>query len=209
MPIPWLRLIDGVLGATDIVRWAKGRSQGSASAAPTSARALDMHLAGVVVEALKEAFNRDSDRLEIERQRVETERRRVDEERARAERALRLELLRQAGDREIARLRLLTGVALVSLLGSMWPATHLAGSAPVVRVMLGLGWLLLVGAVAGALSGQSRIARSLARDIAGADAARTNDGTTPGQMASSPGGLAAPWLIVAGLAAMALSLLLA
>jgi len=25
MPLPWLRIIDGVLGATDLVRWVKGQ----------------------------------------------------------------------------------------------------------------------------------------------------------------------------------------
>src|SRR5688572_21052158 len=102
MPLPWLRLIDGVIGATDIVRWVRGRS-GEDAVAPAQ-HALNSRLAGVVVSALREAFDRDHQRLEIERQRL-------DEERRRAERAMRLELLRQAGDREIGRLRLVAAVA--------------------------------------------------------------------------------------------------
>src|SRR5439155_23557758 len=103
MPLPWLRIIDGVLGATDLVRWVKGQP-------PADSRAntrLESRLAAVVVSALKEAFDRDHQRLELERQRL-------DEERERADRLLRLEWLRQAGEREIGRLRLLAGVALAS-----------------------------------------------------------------------------------------------
>ena len=50
---------------------------------------LEARLAGVVVAALKEAFDRDTQRLELEREQL-------DAERQRAERALRLELRRQA-----------------------------------------------------------------------------------------------------------------
>ena len=67
----------------------------------------------MVVSALKEAFDRDHQRLELERQRLE-------EERERAERLLRLEWLRQAGEREIARLRVLAGVALAGWLGTLF-----------------------------------------------------------------------------------------
>jgi hypothetical protein len=47
------------------------------------------------------------------------ERQRLEEERERAERLLRLEWLRQSGEREIARLRVLAGVALASWLGTL------------------------------------------------------------------------------------------
>ena len=92
MPLPWLRIIDGVLGATDLVRWVKGQPPADTRIAGESR--LEARLAGVVVSALKEAFDRDHQRLELERQRLE-------EERNRAERLLRLEWLRQAGEREI------------------------------------------------------------------------------------------------------------
>src|SRR6476646_10287602 len=105
MPLPWLQLIDAALG---IANFARGRK---AAAPPdeglqqldAGARApggLEARMAGVVVAALKEAFDRDSRRLELEREQLAAERQR-------AERALKLELLRQAGDREVGRLRLL------------------------------------------------------------------------------------------------------
>ena len=60
--------------------------------APLSAPGtLETHIAGVVVAALREVFERDSRRLDLEREQA-------DAERQRAERLLRLELLRQAGD---------------------------------------------------------------------------------------------------------------
>ena len=66
---------------------------------------LENRLTNVVVAALKEAFDRDHARLELERAQV-------DEERRRAEVSLRLELRRQAVDREIARHRLLAGLSM-------------------------------------------------------------------------------------------------
>ena len=57
-----------------------------------------------------------SERLELERQRIEDERRR-------AERALKLELLRQAGEREVSRLRRLGGAALASLFAALFLTT--------------------------------------------------------------------------------------
>src|SRR5712691_687129 len=114
MPVPWLRIIDGVLGATDLVRWVKGQPPPEARLAGS----LETRLAGVVVSALKEAFDRDHQRLELERQRLE-------EERERAERLLRLEWLRQAGERGIGRLRVMAGGALAGWLGTLFLVARL------------------------------------------------------------------------------------
>src|SRR6476660_1172926 len=73
---------------------------------------IETRLTNVVVAALKEAFDRDHARLELERAQLE-------EQRRRAEEALRLELRRQAADRELARLRLLGGVALVGWIAAV------------------------------------------------------------------------------------------
>src|SRR5438034_10739902 len=118
MAVPWLRLFDMLIGVSDFARGGRGRPAAdheSQQLAPGS-RALghlETRLAGVVVAALKEAFDRDSRRLELEREEIETER-------ARAERTLRLELLRQAGEREIGRLRLIAASAVVSWLGTLF-----------------------------------------------------------------------------------------
>src|SRR4051812_4219849 len=102
MALPWLRILDTVIGVADIARTATG-NRGNAEPPPEpehldlSARAagggLEARLAGVVVAALKEAFDRDTRRLDLERQQLAAER-------ERAERAMQLEIHRQAADRE-------------------------------------------------------------------------------------------------------------
>src|SRR5258708_4803541 len=135
----WLRIIDTVLGLADL---AIGKSRsGSLSgtgrdelATRSAGGAFETRLAGVVVAALKEAFDRDNQRLDLERERMEADRQRAD-------RALRLELVRQAGDREIGRLRLLSGVAVASWLGTLFFSARLIGGQPSARAALAVGWL--------------------------------------------------------------------
>ena len=135
-------------------------SENEALQQPDPGRALgglETRLAGVVVAALKEAFDRDTRRLELEREQLEAERKR-------AERALQLELLRQAGDREIGRLRLLAGVAVASWLGTLFFATRLIGGGVGARVALGIGWLLLLAAIGASFNAQSSIAQAMERE---------------------------------------------
>jgi hypothetical protein len=198
MAVPWLRVINAVLGVSDVVQLVKGRGaadEGQRGAvAPPSASALgglEARLAGVVVAALKEAFDRDHQRLELEREHIEAERQR-------AERALRLEMLRQAGDREIGRMRLVAGIALAGWVGTFLLTSRLlAGTTG--RVALGVGWVMLLIALACAFAEQSRIARA----IAVADDRLTVESAT----ATGAAGLAAPWLIAAGLVAISLGVL--
>src|SRR5262245_18309786 len=152
MPIPWLQLIDTALNVTDIAlgRRAERRpaaNQDGGLVAGGALGHLETRLAGVVVAALKEAFDRDSRRLDLEREQIEAERQR-------AERMLRLELLRQAGDREIGRLRLIVGVAVASWIGTLFFSARLTGGTIGVRVALGAGWVLLLAAVALAFAAQ-------------------------------------------------------
>ena len=106
------------------------------------------------------------------------------EERARAERAMRLELMRQAGDREIGRLRLLSGVAVASLLGSMFLVTRVVGGEMMARVSFGTGWLLLVAAAAAAFAAQARVAKTLGY---------ADERSTVTEVTSTSGGVAAPF----------------
>src|SRR3954471_9971454 len=126
MPVPWLQLIDAALG---VANFARGRKAAPPSSRPdegiqaidAGARTpggLEARMAGVVVAALKEAFDRDSRRLELEREELAAERQG-------AERAVKLELQRQAGDREIGRMRLLAGVAGVAWVATLFLATRL------------------------------------------------------------------------------------
>src|SRR5436309_6361413 len=174
MPIPWLRILDVVLGVTDL---ARSRTPATpvdpdqqlqfdpGRAGPLGG--LETRLAGVMVAALKEAFDRDPGRLELGRATLESER-------ERAERALRLELRRQAGDREIGRLRLLAGIAVASWIGTLFFSARALGGGVGPRLAIGAAWLLLLVSFAAAFVGQSRVAESLAHtEVAISDRARS------------------------------------
>jgi hypothetical protein len=196
MPLPWLQLIDAGLG---IANFARGRKTAAAVDEPPTqvdgaSRApagLDARLAGVVVAALKEAFDRDSRRIEFERELAETERRRQ-------ERALQLELQRQSAEREIGRMRLLAGIAGAAWLGTLLLAARLIGSVGA-RVALGSAWALLLGAIAASFTAQSRIAAAIDARSAGDDRQSIRAGAS---------GSFALWLMIAGLLFTGLAALL-
>ena len=195
MPIPWLRIIDAVLGVTDLARIRTRATpvdpdqqlQLDPRAGPLGG--LETRLAGVMVAALKEAFDRDTRRLELERATLEGER-------ERAERALRLELRRQAGDREIGRLRLLAGIAVAIWIGTLFFSARALGGGVGPRLAIGAAWLLLLVSFAAAFVGQSRVAESLAH-------------TEDRDLGSGTVGAVALWSIVGGLALVGLSVLIA
>jgi len=200
MPLPWLQILDAVIGVTDLARSRKIRRMADAPQQQLEAGGrvpanLEARLAGVVVAALKEAFDRDTRRLQLEREQLNAER-------ERAERALRLELLRQAGDREIGRLRLLAGVAVASWLGTLFFSSRLMGGGAGARVMLGGGWLLILAAFALAFTAQSNVADALA-------ALARDDDASSRSVSSGAAGTLAPWLIVGGLALVGLAVLIA
>lgn len=150
--------------------------------------ALETRLAGVVVAALKEAFDRDRVRMDLERETLEADR-------ARAERALQAELRRQAADRELTQLKLIAvfagGMLLTSGVLSAWVGGMRVGGA---AVALGVGWaagLAALGCVFAAWRRVSAIA------------------TSPSGEVRPPGAAAvAPWLLLASLALTAASLLM-
>ena len=205
MALPWLQIIDAVVGVSNFARSRRAgvatdeqQQQQQMEAAARTPGGLEARMAGVVVAALKEAFDRDTRRLELERDQLAAER-------ERAERALRLELQRQAADREIGRLRLLAGVAiagwLVTLLLAMWPGSRMVATVAA-RVALGGGWLLLGAALAASFSAQARVAAVL-------DSLSLGSGDRRGAAMSSPAGAAALWLIVGGLTLVGLAALIA
>jgi hypothetical protein len=200
MALPWLQILDAVIGVTDLARSRKIRRMADAPQQQLEAGGrvpanLEARLAGVVVAALKEAFDRDTRRLQLEREQLNAER-------ERAERALRLELLRQAGDREIGRLRMLAGVAVTSWIGTLFFSSRLMGGGAGARVMLGGGWLLILAAFALAFTAQSNVADALAA------LARDEHAASSRSISSGPAGALVPWLIVAGLALIGLAVLI-
>ena len=198
MPVPWLQLVDAALGIANFARGRKAPEPPTEAgqqidAATRTPAGLEARLAGVVVAALKEAFDRDSRRLELEREQLAAERQR-------AERLLRLELHRQAGDREIGRLRLLAGVAGTAWIGSLLLLSRVTGGGMSARVTLGFGWLLLLGAIAASFTAQSRVASVTDALASGDDDRRSIE---------SGAGVAALWLMLCGLVLVGLAALLA
>lgn len=148
---------------------------------------LETRLTNVVVAALKEAFARDHARLELERAQL-------DEQRKRAEEAMHLELRRQAADREVGRLRLVAGTAMVGWIASVvLLVARLGAVSGIARGMIAAAWLLLLAALGAAFTAQGKVS---------AHAADTRQPVDAG-----PAGAAALWLLLAGLAAAAGSLL--
>src|SRR5262245_51916519 len=163
MSIPWLRLLDAAIGVTDLARSraaarppAPSDPQEELEVASRGLGGLEARLAGVIVAALKEAFERDNRRLDLEREQITAER-------GRAERALRLELRRQAGDREIGRLRLLGGVAVAAWIGTLFFSPRIIAGTVGAHVAFGAGWTFLLIAFAAAFIAQSTVADTLLR----------------------------------------------
>jgi hypothetical protein len=189
------KAVDAMIAFRDAAKRFKGAPPATPPPADTAlaqsaaaqglAGQIETRLTGVVVAALKEAFDRDHARLELERAQLE-------EQRRRAEEALRLELRRQAVDRELLRLRLLAGTALIGWIASIVVlGVHAAAASTAARVAMGMGWLLLLCALAAAFAAQGRITASVAdrNERIGSDAF-------------------ALWLLIAGLATTTISLLL-
>ena len=165
-----------------------GLSLGPGAAPGGLAGQLEARLTGVVVAALKEAFDRDHARLELERAQLE-------EQRRRAEEAMRAEIRRQAADREVGRLRLVAATAFVGWIASVaLLVTRLATASGISRGIIAAAWLLLLGALGAAFTAQGR--------VGGAAADSSGPPTDAG-----PVGAAALWLLMAGLGLAAISLL--
>ena len=190
------KALDSIVVLRDTVRRFTGETAPPAPPADTSltsasspglAGVIEARLTNVVVAALKEAFDRDHARLELERAQME-------EQRRRAEEALRLELRRQAADREVGRLRLLAGTAFAGWVASvLLLVIRLDMMSPLARGILVAGWLLLLGALAAAFSAQGRVSSY----VPAADAPLERDRAAE----------AASWLLVFGLGVSAASLL--
>jgi hypothetical protein len=188
-----LKAFDTIIVLRDAARRLKGdppppAETGLTTTAPPSGLAgqIEARLTNVVVAALKEAFDRDHARLELERAQLE-------EQRRRAEEAMRAELRRQAVDREIGRLRLLAGTALVGWIASVAIfVARLDSASTVSRGLTAAAWLLLLGGLAAAFSAQGRLGLPA-------------NGDTP--RATEQIGSMALWLLVAGLALSAIGLM--
>jgi hypothetical protein len=194
----WLRAFDAVSNLVQLTgrlrKGGQGADQGGTPAAAGGPLAqLETRLAGVVVAALKEAFDRDRARMDLEREHLEAERRRAEE-------ALRAELRRHAADRALGQVRLVAMMAMavwmLSAALGVWLPGMRAGAA---RALLGSGWACAIAALGCAFAGWQRVSSWGATDTLSGE-------STPGP------GLAerlSPWLLLAAVALSGLSLLIA
>lgn len=188
----WLKVLDTVSG---LAQWS-GRVRGPADpenpAGPggTPLMQLETRLAGVVVAALKEAFDRDRVRMDLERTQMESERQRAEE-------ALRAELRRQAADRALGQVRLIAimaiGTWMLSAALGVWLPGMRAG-AP--RLLMGSGWLAAIAALGCAFIAWQHVS-AWSADVQGA----------PADAARHPAAAAAPWLLLTAMALTGVALL--
>jgi hypothetical protein len=189
----WMRVLDTVAGLAQLTTRARRgpEAEGGPLAAGGAIGQLETRLAGVVVAALKEAFDRDRARMDLERSHM-------DSERKRAEEALRAELRRQAADRALGQLRLVAvmaiGVWMLSAALGVWLPGMRAG-AP--RLLMGAGWALAFGSLGCTFAAWQHVSSWSANPAAGAD--------VPVHRAAA----AAPWLLLLALTLTGAALLFA
>ena len=152
---------------------------------------IEAGLTGVLVAALKEVFDRDSARLELERAQIDAERRRAEE-------LLRAELQRQAADRMLAQLKLVAVMAvgtwaLSAVLGVLLPGMREGFP----RILLGAGWVFALAALGSAFAAWQHVSL------------RSADTTGGGAVLEHAAAMYAPWLLLTALALTGAGLLAA
>jgi hypothetical protein len=188
----WVKIVDTVMTLWEPRRPEepeRPRESGLPQSGPTGfAEQMEMRLTNVVVAALKEAFDRDHQRLELERAHLEEQRRRADE-------AARMELRRVTISHEVGRLRLLGGIALIGWIVAMIVLAVRHGDMSILsKAMLAGGWLLFIGSLTTAFASQAKLNAYLLKPNIEPDLESAGNG--------------ALWLLVAGLALSAVSLVL-
>jgi hypothetical protein len=189
----WMRVVDTVSGLVQMSgRFRRGPGTDVAAPIPGAGPLgqLEARLAGVVVAALKEAFDRDRVRMDLERAQMESERQR-------AEDALRAELRRQAAERALAQLRLVGVMAFVICMVSVAVGVWLPGMrSTVARTLMGTGFLLAVAALGCVFAAWQHVfAWSTQIDSAVTPASAAAVPSHPQHRAAT----AAPWLLLASL----------
>ena len=175
-------------------RMGRGAVEGLASNPPGTPgpSQLEAGLTGVLVAALKEVFDRDSARLELERAQIDAERRRAEE-------LLRAELRRQAADRMLAQLKLVAVMAvgtwaLSAVLGVLLPGMREG----LPRLLLGAGWVFALAALGSAFAAWQHVSLQSADTTSGGAA-----------VLEHAAAMYAPWLLLTALALTGAGLLAA
>ena len=188
----WAAVVDTVGGLVHMARrFKQGSSEGLSAANLPTGGPLEARLAGVVVAALKEAFDRDSVRMEMERSQIDAERRRAEE-------LLHAELRRQAADRMLAQLKLVAVMAigtwaLSAVLGVLLPGMREG----LPRLLLGAGWVFALATLGSAFAAWQHVSL------------RSADTSGGGAVLEHAAAMYAPWLLLTALALTGAGLLAA
>jgi hypothetical protein len=191
----WLQVFETVSDLAQLSgRFRRAKSPTDPQATGGMLGQLETRLAGVVVAALKEAFDRDRVRMDLERAQFEAERRRAEE-------ALRAELRRQAADQALGQVRLIAimaiGVWMLSAALGVWMPGMRIGTG---RWILGSGWGCALAALGCAFASWQRITVWSAGDMSDIGAS---------QMRVSRVERIAPWLLLGAIALVGAALLIA
>jgi hypothetical protein len=206
--VQWAAVLDTVGGLVQVARrMGQGAVDGLAGpqGGPGNAGQMEARLAGVVVAALKEVFERDSVRLELERSQIDADRRRADD-------LLRVELRRQAADRTVAQLRLIAVLAVTTWAVSAVLCVWMPGMRAVLpRVLVGAGWAFALGTLGSALAGwqQASLQAADTSSAGGAVLDRGATGFTSGASRAPRPPRAPSWLLVTAMALTGAGLLAA
>ncbi len=199
----WLRALNAVGAVAEATRLFRGARGSSSSDAPTTVHEADVggletRLANVVVAALREAFDRDRARFDLERELHA-------EEQARQEHAQRLEWLRQTGTYALTQTRQLAILSIVVWMASAAAAGWLAPLGTLAKSLLGLGWFGLAAALGAAFMTHQHLAAWLTRGVREGIPASPTDSQLP-QFAAQT---VMPWAFLAGFIITAAGLLTA
>ena len=156
--VTWLRALNAVGTVAEAARFFRGSGQPTDPAPVPSegtGGSLETRLANVVVAALREAFDRDRARFDLERElHSAAEARRAQE--------LRLEWLRQSTTQALTHARHLAMLSVVVWIASVIAAGWLSPIGTPAKVLLGAGWGGLSAAMAAAFMTHQRLAVWLA-----------------------------------------------
>ena len=189
----WMRVIDTVSNLVQLTGRVRQPQDPPAGPLATGGALgqLETRLAGVVVAALKEAFDRDRLRMDLERTQMESERQRAEE-------ALRAEVRRQAAERSLGQLRLVAIMAIATWMLSAALGVFLPGMRDgTPRLLMGMGWALTIAALGCALVAWQHVSEWSADARVGAELPR------------HAAAIAAQWLLLLALAVTGGALLVA
>ena len=188
--VTWMRALSAVGTVAEATRFFRGTGQDAAESPATqetSAGSLETRLANVVVAALREAFDRDRARFDLEQNLYEAEA-------ARKAEALRLEWLRQTATQALTQTRYLAVLSVVVWIASVIAAGWLSPLGTAAKSLLGIGWTGLIIAIAAAFVTHQRLSAWSARGPGVVDPAPMPTTATPVELPTFPAQTLLPWL---------------